>query len=338
MNCVKEREQLPIDIKDKLDGANFYYTEAYENYTHQRNEKIYFFWDDKFVISLRVKTVFMIRGGVFDTEPFKISNEANEKDEQYFIDEVCSNLKNEGVQWVVCAQTSSFTVYPNGSKTVPKGNLIVDLKLTEDELFQKVHSKHRNSIRRAERSEVQIARSGENIVEDYKSIEEQTWERSNRSGTDLRYYKRIAECLPNNADIVVAYKDGKPQAGGVFFYNKEMSYYLHGSTKNNPEPGAANLLLWDEMIKLKREGVKKFNFVGYRLNPEEGSKLYGIQHFKERFGGTLYKSYNFRYVSNNLAYKMYCLAMQLKSSNKTVSYHDAIDEQIDKYPEYNRGS
>jgi len=335
MNYTSDRNTLPEAIQSKLCDANIFFSDAYDRYTRNRGEETIYFWNNKEILPLRIKHAFFLTGGVFDTEPFCLEENVGEEEKQNFLDSVCFLLKKVKVHWVVCSQTSSFIVYPRYAKVVPKGNLIVDLQLSEEKLFQNIHSKHKNSIRRAEKNDVRILYNTKEVLNDYRKIEVETWKRSGGKGRTIAYFDGIFESLPNNADFSVAYKDGDPQAGGVFLYNTAMGYYLHGSTKSKPEPGAANYLLWNEMLRLKENGTRMFNFVGYRLNPDENSKLYGIQHFKERFGGIIYPSFNFRYVSNNFMYKLYCLAMQLKSHNKFKKYKDAIDEQIAKYPEFN---
>jgi lipid II:glycine glycyltransferase (peptidoglycan interpeptide bridge formation enzyme) len=48
--------------------------------------------------------------------------------------------------------------------------------------------------------------------------------------------------------------------------------------------GSSNLLQWEIIKKLKSLGVREYDFVGGRVEVPKGSKLEGIQRFKQRFG------------------------------------------------------
>ena len=332
MNICKQWDCLPKIVTDRLNDANVFFSEEYSEYTLARGERVYFFYDETYIVPLRVKKVLFISAGVFDTEPFCYNAVDSGEREQAFIDNVCLCMHTISVAWVVTAQSSSFNVFPNNSIYAPRGNLIIDLELSEEELFTNVHSKHRNSIRRAEKNGVVISNDcSDEAVNKYALMERETYGRSKQYGSGTRYYQKIADTFSDYADFVFAYKDFEPQAAGVFFYNTVMGYYMHGASINHPEPGAANLLLWSELMKLKAEGVKKFNFVGYGLYVEEGSKYEGIQRFKERFGGQLVKCFNFRYVSNEVLFSLYKCICQLRKGRLFTKYEDNIDVQYKKY-------
>ena len=279
-----------------------------------------------------MKKVLFAKGAVLETEPHIMKNGGNE---QEFLSDAMKALGKSGVQWTVCATTARFQSFPMGAIVVPCGNYIIDLSLSEEELFKNVHSKHRNTIRRGEKAELELKIGHEELIEDYAKTAIETYERSGKSSVGYSYYKSLTDGLNDESVYFVIYKDGKVQSGALFYYNTQVAYYLHGASINRPEPGATNYLMWRAILYFKEKGVKEFSFVGYRFDPDEGSKLEGIQRFKERFGGQLEKSYNFRVVQNKMVYKMYCLATQIKAKKPFEKYKDAIDEQIEKYPELN---
>ena len=53
---------------------------------------------------------------------------------------------------------------------------------------------------------------------------------------------------------------------------------------------------------MKRIGVKKYDFMGARLNVEKGSKYESIQKFKQRFGCELKKGVHWEAQFNPLKY------------------------------------
>jgi lipid II:glycine glycyltransferase (peptidoglycan interpeptide bridge formation enzyme) len=203
----------------------------------------------------------------------------------------------------------------------------------EETLWKNMHSKHRNSIRRADKGNVKIKFGSRELLYDYLILDYDTWERSDKKGNSIEYYENIFNYLADNAVVVIGYKDSVPQGGAIFIFNKEGAYYMYGASKNNPEPGTMNLLHWKAMLYMKDRGVKKYNFVGCRINVDEGSKYQGIQRFKEHFGGDLQMGYMFKVVINKTMYSLFQKSIQ--TVNKT-KYNDAIDQEIHKWIELNR--
>ena len=87
---------------------------------------------------------------------------------------------------------------------------------------------------------------------------------------------------------------------------------------------------------MKAAGVKKFSFVGCRINEDENSKYHGIQRFKERFGGTLEQGYLFRTVCSPFHYRLFGLAVQIRTRS-WKPYRDAIDEELPKWQSIQKG-
>lgn len=327
-------DQLPENLKNILINANLFFSIAYEKNVHTRCQKLYYVWSEAFVLVARVKKQMFLKAAVLETEPYQYREGGDEK---AFLTMAMQILKKHGVQWTVCATTARFQSFPEGAKVAPSGNHIVDLTLSEEKLWSNVHSKHRNSIRRGEKSNLELKIGNEELLKDYVPISIETYSRSSKSTASFEYYDGIVKNLDDNIKIFMVYKDGISQAGGMFYYNNQMAYYLHGASIGRPEPGSTNYLLWKAMMYFKDKGVKNFSFVGYHHDPAPGSKLDGIQRFKERFGGQLENCFNFRYEQNVLAYRLYCVAMQIKAHKLFEKYQDAIDMQIEKYPELNGG-
>jgi len=334
MYTSKDYLKIPIDIKNKLVSANLFFTENYENNVKIRGQKMFYVWNDDFVLEARVKKVLFLQAAVLESEPFCLRGAT---DYQFFLNQAMSAFKGMGVQWILTGNTARFQYYPKGAVVAPCGNHIIDLTLSDAVLWNNVHSKHRNSIRRGEKSGIEIKIGGTELVEQYTPLANETYRRSGGTESNSNYYRKLIDGLDNNACVFLAYKDNVLQSGAIFYYNEAIAYYLHGASIRKPEPGSTNYLLWEAVKYFKKKGIKEFSFVGYHYDPEPNSKLEGIQRFKERFGGVLEKSYNFRYECNPFAYKIFCVASQIKSGHPFKKYQDAIDKQVDKYPELNGG-
>lgn len=330
MQFCKTYKDIPEYIKSRLCDANVFYTPEYENNVLLRHQTIIYLWDEREILVARMKKVLFLKAAVLDSEPYIYGEGVNTK---AFLDEAMQVLKDNGVQWTVCSTTAMFNNYPQKSRVVPSGDYVIDLSLSEEELWGNVHSKHRNSIRKGEKDGIVIQfGSNDEQIKDYSELSKETYERSNLDGSDVNYYKSLIEGLEKYTVLAFA-KDAKDvlQSAGMFYYNKNIAYYLHGASVRKPSPGATNYLLWTTIMHFKQMGVRRFSFVGYHNNAEPGSKLDGIQRFKERFGGPLVPSYNFKYIQYKFAYKLFSIAMQLKSRNIFKTYKDSIDEQIEEF-------
>lgn len=82
------------------------------------------------------------------------------------------------------------------------------------------------------------------------------------------------------------------------------------------------------MLDLKKEGVKKYDFMGARINVEIGSKLEGIQRFKSRFGGELKRGFLWKYIYKPYKVKMIYAIQNLRYKLRGQNYlGDAIDQE-----------
>lgn len=317
-----------------VEDANVFFESNYASYCTD-GEFVYLYSEFR-IIPLVLYKKLLFKWCRLVSEPFQYKQ--GQETEKEFLNAVCDYLRKEqGVQWIpITPATSFFADYPDDSIFVPFGSHVIDLSLDEDTLFSKIHSKHRNVIKKAEKEGVVIEKGvNSKLIADYHSIDIQTWQRSNRSATGEDSIKKTIDSLKDNVIIYMAYKDGEPQSGAIFFYNKAMCYYMHGANKNNPLTGSGNLLQWQAIKDMKSQGVKKYSFVGCRINEDEDSKYHGIQRFKERFGGDLIQGVLFKVVFSPLLFRLFNAFLGLSSLLKTghvVKRHpDIIDEEIHKW-------
>ena len=202
------------------------------------------------------------------------------------------------------------------------GTISLDLTIGEKDIFNQFHTKHRNKVRRAIKLGVQIKRGVEYSNKCYELIAE-TLIRENVYFESKNEYNNLAKNLSENIEFFIAEDEkGKAEGAAVIFYNKNCAYYLWGGTKPKLPAGTMNLLHFEIIKFFINKGVKYYDFVGIRLNPEKGSKLYGIKSFKERFGGKKVEGYVSRVVLNKskfIIYKIFYLII-----NKT-KFSDRID-------------
>ena len=332
MITVCKYEELPVDILAVItDYANVFFQKIYVDFVRANGEEVYYCYNEDRIVTIRYRNKMIFKLGVMPSEPFEIKNAVKEELSTY-LDEVMYVIERKlGVQWINTTASALFMDTPTHKcKRIPFGSHVIDLDLDEEILWKNVHSKHRNVIRKAQKEGVTIEVGGENLLSDYVELEQETSKRTGRNASGYNYYLKQIKSLQKNIKVYIAYYNGIPQAGGIFYVNRACCYYMYGATKRDAVTGAANFLLWSAIKKAKEIGVKEFSFVGCRINEDPNSKYHGIQRFKERFGGELVVGYMFRYESKPYMYKLFCKAMQIRLHSKVV-YKDPIDEEIYKW-------
>lgn len=314
---------------------NVFYSESLLKGHKKGGEDSVFFYSEKFVVPVTISKRGIFKYAHICVEP-AIIKDGNETLKS-FLDDVCCYLRDEvKVQWI--SETSAASLFkeaPSSSKSIPFGSHIINLENDVETLWSKVHSKHRNVIKKAEKEGVKIVKgTSDEILNDYHSIDIETWERSNVKVGSIDHLKKQVEALGDNIIFYMAYKDDVPQAGAIFYYNQTMCYYMHGASRNHSFTGSSNLLHWIAIQDMKAAGVKTYSFVGCRINEDENSKYHGIQRFKERFGGVLFVGKRFKVIFNPVMYNLYRLMVDIKMSlgqRRLVRQKDTIDQEWHKW-------
>jgi len=334
-NIVISTSKSLYDLKNVIgDNANFNVFFIINYSQNSKCEKV-FLYSSEFIIPVILYKKGPFKSSSFLTEPCRYKE--YDEDETDFLNAVCNYLKeNYHVSWIMETPASAlFPVAPSGALAIPFGSHIANLEEAVDVLWSKIHSKHRNVIKKAEKDGVEIIKgTNDKILEDYHSIDIETWERSNVKANGVEDLKKEVQSMGDNIIFYMAYKDGEPQAGAIFYYNQTMCYYMHGASRNHSYTGSSNLLHWVAMQDMKAVGVKRYSFVGARINEDPDSKFHGIQRFKERFGGTLFVGKRFKVIFNPFMYKVFVLMTSIKQSIRNKRWHwykDSIDTELPKW-------
>lgn len=329
MEIKKKYQDLPLEIQEKLKEGNVFFSKEYNDYANASESCVWYVYDDNYIMPVNIVEKVKIKQGLYLSEPFCIGEGFGRRKLAEFLNETSIALGKEGIAWVFTSAAALFEVYPDDSQRIPFGSHVIDLMLSEEELFMRMHSKHRNSVRRAEKNGVVIVSGGKELISDYLKADVDTWARSDRDSYGREFFEKILDNLKEKVVLYVAYKDDEPQAGACYFVNHRMSYYMYGASITNPEPGSTNLLQWMAIKDMKAQGVEKFSFVGCRINEDEDSKYHGIQRFKERFGGQLCQGYMFKSVLSPAKYYLFRKMYLLKKGHEP---NDAVDQEIHKWP------
>jgi hypothetical protein len=254
----------------------------------------------------------------FRVETIAIGEDLTVEEEKSFLNSAMQYFRSIGADMTIPATTNTiFRTFPEGADVAPYGTYIVDLQLPEETLLGNLSSSHRRKVRQATKSGVTI-QVGREYMETAYTLVRDTFKRSSISFMDFDSFRRMADSLGENVKIIVAKHEGVIQGSIVVPYSKYSAYYVYGGSIPNPANGSMVFLHWEAIRQFRSEGVKRYDFVGSRIDPEKGSKQEGLKAFKERFGGDLHQGYMWKYSLNPLKYKLYGLAARLRSGGDIV--------------------
>lgn len=255
------------------------------------------------------------------------------EDEKQFLNAVVELLRPRGIDVIVPATFSSlFRVAPDGAIAAPYGSFVVDLQQDEEKLWNGVHSKHRNKIRAAMKQGVTVRLANDRLAE-ATDLVHQSFDRSTKGWLPrLRLRLRLrsdsigkeVRALGPQAAVFVAEFEGRIQGSAIIPFSRHCAYNMHAGSVADPVAGTTNLLQWEIMRYFRAQGVRYYNFVGARIDPEPGSKQEGLVNFKKRFGGALLRGFMWRYHLNPAKAWMYQLASRMRSGG------DIVDQESHK--------
>lgn len=156
---------------------------------------------------------------------------------------------------------------------------LVDLAQTEARLWEQMHPKRRNAIRKAQ-SDLEVA--AEDLQLDLLLV----WHKASFAEKKQAYpysisFFRSVTTAAKQHHAARAYsakdKEGNPIAQAWFVFDQRCMYCLLTATPPQTHRGAVALLIWHALLEARRMGLAVFDF--------EGSMDPGIAHFFQRFGG-----------------------------------------------------
>jgi hypothetical protein len=257
---------------------------------------------------VRKATFRMVR---FRIETIHVGVDLPIQQEKTFLNRVVDHFRSIGADVIIPATTNTiFRTYPTGADVAPYGSYVVDLTQTEEALWSKLHSKHRNVIRNAMNKGVQVRTGIEHLDRAFDLVQE-TFKRSSMPFMSADAFKRTVVGLGENVRILIAEHDGVAQGCAVLPFSTYAAYYVYGGTAPKTLTGAMNFLQWEAMRLFQKLGVKRYDFVGVRIDPAKGSKQEGLQMFKERFGGQLMRGYMWKQPLRPFRAAAYSIAVRL---------------------------
>jgi lipid II:glycine glycyltransferase (peptidoglycan interpeptide bridge formation enzyme) len=199
-----------------------------------------------------------------------------------------------------------------------KGNVLLDITKSEEELLSNMHKKHRYNIKYAQRKGVTVKEAqNDQDFETFYNLFDITNKRQKYYGRSHLYLKNLWGMFykQEKAKILTAYLNEEPLASWMFFIHEDVIYYPYGgSSEAHRNLFGSNLVAWEGIKLGKKMGCKTFDMWGTAIDPEDKEDpYYGFTNFKMKFGGkhvVYIDSYDL--VLNTAMYNMFNTANNIR--------------------------
>lgn len=319
LEVIKDANKVGIDFSQHVFASQGYLSACSGNYG----------WvvSDGFVLPFYVDKVLIFRRLIFTTAVIAKQEGGTAKGQQIFLDKAVQILGSLGLCDFISKPQSNavFEVAPSQGVSCPWGTYETGIDRPDEALLKSFHSKHRNVINKAMRDGV-VVRPVDDLSVVQENIRQTLLRQKLPYYPSLGFVHALAERLPGQMMTMGAYHQDQLQGVALVLFDAKRGYYLYGGSVENPVGGALNLLQYEVMRRLRDMGAVYYDFVGARIDVEEGSKYEGIQRFKSRFGADLRKGYAFRVIFSPLKYALFSLAVKLYFRLKGWTYVDPIDQ------------
>ncbi len=181
-------------------------------------------------------------------------------------------------------------------------DIIVDLTLTEEELWTAVHSKRRNEIRRAEKEGTQFTvLESEDGLSDAYNILREVYNKARLPLARYEFFRSAYNQLsPENLKVFLAVHNGK-LIGTMFtlLYGDTIYDWFAGGYPEHYDKHPNDLIPWMVFLWGKRNGYRIFDFGG----AGKPNVPYGVRDYKKKFGGAFASYGRFEKIHKPLLYR-----------------------------------
>lgn len=255
---------------------------------------------------------------------FREPTETARKDFWAEVDALCQKrraifLKVEPDGWD--EDSSPFILHPasfllSPQRVQPRSTLLIDLRGSEEDVFNRMKPKTRYNIRLAGRKEVTVRASDD--IENFYNVMDVTSRREAFHVHSLEYYRRAYELFHPRGmcELFVAEFEGRTLAAVMVFASRKTGYYFYGASadeERNRKPTYP--LQWEAIRWAHRKGCTEYDMWGIPDEAADVSEdeaegredgLWGVYRFKRGFGGVVRRAVQtFDRVYNPLLYKFY---------------------------------
>jgi hypothetical protein len=264
----------------------------------------------------------------FRTETVACGENLSVPEEKSFLNSVVEHFRSVGADVIIPGTNNAiFQTYPDGADAAPYGSYFIDLRQSEETLWRNIDRIVRQNINTAQKAGISI-NEGMQYLDPAFNLIRRTFDRSKLPFMKLEAFRRFALGLGDYGKLLMAEYQGVPQTYCLFGFSEHCAYAIYAGNVVGQHQGAMKLLQWHAIRQFRSLGVKKFDFVGARIDPAKGSKQEALNMMKKRLGAELSEGYMWKYPLRPLRSLAYSLTVRYLRGG------DIVDQERHKMDSY----
>lgn len=190
-------------------------------------------------------------------------------------------------------------------------NIIVDLTKTEEQLWQEVHSKRRNEIRRAikEQTTVEVHSDLDTLNSCYAILKE-VYQRAKLPLPALNHFEALLQAGHERDGLILFVAKFEKNIIGCMLclaYGNTLFDYYAGAYSDSYHKYPNDLLPWEAFKWGQKNGYTAFDFGG----AGKPNVPYGVREYKKKFGGEMVNYGRFEKIHFPVLYKAALTGLKL---------------------------
>lgn len=328
---------LPVTLQDI--HFTFHYNLLYEKngdgeirlFVFQQNEKIYFypFLLRQVVLNGNktdykdIETVYGYTGPISSSDNLTFLKEADIAFSDYCQSE---NVITEFIRFNPLLQNQKIVEWNSSIKLIAlRDYVVIDLKMSEEELFSSYDSTNRNKIRKSQKAGVQIELDQTcSSFSTFENIYLENMERINASKMyffSKEFFQGLKQLAIKSGVLINAKLNEEIIGAAVFFKSNHYSHYFLSSTNEVGRRNAvSNLMLHQGAIWAKAKGAEQMH-IGGGVTTELNDPLLS---FKKSFSEKTVKFYIGKRIHSASAYEEIVSAWDKENSEYSMKYKSIL--------------
>lgn len=274
--------------------------------------------DEQNVVPFTIYRIKFFRKGEYLYTPLdKEGNRLSIEKEREFLESFHSFVEQEDLLDVLYPPSHFVVFYsiPSDCIFYKLGLLVVDLRMTKEELFEKLNKENRKQVRKAEEQcESTVGGNGSDCILNFYNQYKHSSERKGFMTNTISYFESLKSLLGQNAECSFVSCNGSIEASFFCIKDNKMIFSLYSGTSPKMQyKGSKKYLLWSVYLKAKTDGLLTYVSGGYRYNLQENDPLHNVHSFKLSMGADLQDGFHFIKIINPRKYHIVTFALRVKS-------------------------
>jgi FemAB-related protein (PEP-CTERM system-associated) len=212
--------------------------------------------------------------------------------------EILNLLNEHNLNYILLKSRSSALIdrLPAENIDISYYTFLLDVSLGIDDVWQnKLKSKTRNQIRKAEKHNFNVKFGGKDLLNDFYGVISKCWRDLGTPVHNFKLFELILDAFENKVCLVVLYDQSTPVSTALLFNINGVLSHPFAGTINEYKPSSVNNLLYWNIIKFACDnGIKTFDMGRSRLDQ-------GTYKFKKSWGGIPENIYYYYFLKDNVS-------------------------------------